>query len=163
MVEGIEISQEDAEKQTVPEDLNSLAVGSYIIPNPFRRRNYGLLLISTAIISELITTFNDWIDVSVGNFLILLIGCFILLIDNTINVNQSEVIQNISKHLTHSIGYYSIALTFQFIKKVKFLKPVWTVIVYDHNNPPTKKTIIEIDASTAELVSEAYTESINNA
>ena len=34
MVEGIEISQEDADKQIVPEDLNSLAVGSYIVPSP---------------------------------------------------------------------------------------------------------------------------------
>ena len=93
----------------------------------------------------------------------ILIGVFILLIDNTINVKQSEVIQRVSKHIPHSIGYYSIALTFEFFKNYKFLKPVWTVIVYNHNNPPTMKTIIEINASTAELVSETYTESITNA
>ena len=163
MVEGIDISQEDADRQIVPEDLNSLAVGSYIIPSPSRRRTYGILLIFTGIVSQIITTFNDWLNVSVGTLLVIFTGVFILFIDNTIKVNQSEVIRNISKHLTHSIGYYSIALTFQFIRNLRFLKPVWTVIIYDHKNPPTKKTIIEIDASTAELVSETYTESITDA
>ena len=163
MAEGINILQEDADKQTVPEDLNSLAVGSYILPNPKRRRTYGLLLIITSIVVNFIISFNDWLNITVGTTLVLLIGVFILLIDNTINVQQSQVIQRVSKHIPHSIGYYSIALTFEFIKNYKFLKPVWTVIVYNHNNPPTMKTIIEINASTAELVSETYTESITNA
>ena len=54
MVEGIEISQEDADKQIVPEDLNSLAVGSYIVPSPKRRKTYGMMLIFTALISQII-------------------------------------------------------------------------------------------------------------
>lgn len=161
MVEGIDISQEDADKQIVPEDLNSLAVGSYIVPNPKRRKTFGVMLIITALISQVITSFYDWLNITVGVILVILIGIFILFIDNTINVKQSNVIENVVKHIPHSIGYYSIALTFQFMKKYLFLKPVWTVIVYDHNNPPTMKTIIEIDASTAELVSETYTESLS--
>ena len=163
MVEGIDISQKDADKQIVPEDLNSLAVGSYIVPSPKRRKTYGLMLIVTALISQVITSFYGWINITVGVVLVILTGIFVLFIDNTINVKQSDVIENVVKHIPHSIGYYSIALTFQFIKQYLFLKPVWTVIVYDHNNPPTMKTIIEIDASTAELVSETYTESITNA
>ena len=163
MVDGIDISKEDADKQVVPEDLNSLAVGSYIVPNPKRRRTFAIMLIITAFVSQIVISLYDWLDITVGVFLVFLIGIFILFIDNTINVEQSNVIENVAKHIPHSTGYYSIALTFQFMKKYRFLKPVWTVIVYDHNNPPTMKTIIEIDASTAELVSEAYTESITNA
>ena len=56
MVDRIEISQEAADKQVIPEDLNSLAVGSYIIPNPQRRKTYGFLLIITALISQFIFT-----------------------------------------------------------------------------------------------------------
>ena len=48
MVEGIGISQEDADKQIVPEDLNSLAVGSYIVPNPKRRKTFGVMLITVS-------------------------------------------------------------------------------------------------------------------
>ena len=163
MVDRIEISQEAADKQVIPEDLNSLAVGSYIIPNPQRRKTYGFLLIITALISQFIFYFNDWLSVTAGAVLVLFTGISILFINNTIEVKQSHVIQIVSSYIPHSIGYYSIALTFEFVKNLFFLKPVWTVIVYDHNNPPTNKTIIEIDASTAELVSEIYTEPIKNA
>ena len=34
MVDGIEIDKKDAEDSLLPEDLNSLAVGSYVVPNP---------------------------------------------------------------------------------------------------------------------------------
>ena len=124
MVEGIDISQEDADKQIVPEDLNSLAVGSYIVPNPKRRKTFGVMLIITALISQVITSFYDWLNITVGVILVILIGIFILFIDNTINVKQSNVIENVVKHIPHSIGYYSIALTFQFMIKYLFLKPV---------------------------------------
>ena len=163
MVEGIDISQEDADKQVVPDDLNSLAVGSYIIPSPKRRRTYAFLLIFTSIITQVLFSLTSWLDVTAGSILVLLAGIFILLIDNSVQVKQSQVIENITQHIPHSIGYYSIALTFKFIKGFRFLKPVWTVIVYDHINPPSKKTIIEIDAGTAVLISDAYTESIKNA
>ena len=36
MAEGININEEDVQKENVPDDLNSLAVGSYVIPNPLR-------------------------------------------------------------------------------------------------------------------------------
>lgn len=163
MVDGIDISREDAQKQVVPDDLNSLAVGSYIIPNPNRRRNYGYLLVFTSIISYFLFNLTDWLSVAYGSLLVFATGVSILFIDNSVKIKQSDVIKNIIKHVPHSIGYYSIALTFAFYKKFRFLKPIWTVIVYDHENPPTEKTIVEIDASNGDLVSETYTESIKNA
>ena len=44
MAEGININEEDVQKQNVPDDLNSLAVGSYVIPDPIRRRRFGHLV-----------------------------------------------------------------------------------------------------------------------
>ena len=75
MIDGIDISKDDAEKQVVPEDLNSLAVGSYIIPNPKRRKfiwfraNCDRSIITNCIqfnwmvvcIIRLITNRNVWI------------------------------------------------------------------------------------------------------
>ena len=163
MVDGIDISREDAEKQIVPDDLNSLAVGSYIIPNPNRRRTYGYLLIFTSISSYVLFDLTNWLSVLYGSLLVFLFGIFVLLIDNAVNIKQSDVISHIMKHVPNSIGYYSIALTFSFFKQIRFLKPIWTVIVYDHENPPKQKTIVEIDAANGDLVSETYTESIKNA
>ena len=58
------------------------------------------------------------------------------------------------------IGYYSIALTFLF-KLKNILTPVWTAIVYSHENPPQFKTIVEINALSGRIVTEPYTENIN--
>ena len=46
MAEGININEEDVQKQNVPDDLNSLDVGSYVIPDPIRRRRFGHLAVS---------------------------------------------------------------------------------------------------------------------
>ena len=44
MAEGININEDDVQKQNVPDDLNSLAVGSYVIPDPSRRIRFGHLV-----------------------------------------------------------------------------------------------------------------------
>jgi len=38
MVDGINISEKVAEKELLPEDLNSLAVGNYTVPVPIKRK-----------------------------------------------------------------------------------------------------------------------------
>ena len=50
MVDGIDINQDDAQKALLPDDLNSLAVGSYIVPNPNKRKYYPLYVLSIVVI-----------------------------------------------------------------------------------------------------------------
>ena len=50
MAEGININEEDVQKENVPDDLNSLAVGSYVIPNPLRRRRFAHLVLLLSLI-----------------------------------------------------------------------------------------------------------------
>jgi len=82
------------------------------------------------------------------------------MVDNKFKIQQQEVIERITNNIDHSIGYYSIALTFLF-KFSNILTPVWTVIVYSHENPPEFKTIVEINALSGKIVTEPYTENIN--
>ena len=163
MKEGINIELDAAEKQMVPDDLNSLAVGSYKIPNPIIRSRYFYIFLFLAIISVLITKINTWINLYPAAVLLLLLSFFIKLIENKQIVEQKDIIEIISKSLTHSVGYYSIALTFNFNLSFKLLNPIWTVIIYDHNNPPKRKSIIEFDAFTKQIVSDIYTEDIVDA
>ena len=46
MVDGIEIDKEVADETFLPDDLNSLAVGSYVVPDPRKRSQYPYFLIS---------------------------------------------------------------------------------------------------------------------
>ena len=128
MKDGINIELDAAEKQMVPDDLNSLAVGSYNIPNPIIRNRYFYIFIFLAIISVLITNINNWINLYPAAVLLLLLSIFIKLIENKQIVEQKDIIEVISKRLPHSVGYYSIALTFNFNLSFKLLKDRKSVV-----------------------------------
>ena len=163
MKDGINIDNESAEKQMVPDDLNSLAVGSYRIPNPLVRNRYFYIFLFLSLLSFLLTTFNNWINLYPASFLLILFSIFIKFIENNNIIDQSEIIEYVSDQIPHSIGYYSIALTFDFNFNIRLLNPIWTVIIYDHNNPPKQKSIIEVDAYSKEIISDVYTEDVIDA
>ena len=160
MVDGIEIDKDIAEETLLPDDLNSLAVGSYVVPDPTKRRQYPyvvLVVIFLTLLTSSIVNFVSFIPV----FIILsFIATLLFFVDNKFKIQQQEVIEKITDNIEHSIGYYSIALTFQFTIR-QILTPVWTVIVYSHENPPVNKTIIEISAFSGKVITAPYTEKLN--
>ena len=97
MAEGININEEDVQKQNVPDDLNSLAVGSYVIPDPIRRRRFGHLVSVIAFLNLLLNYFIDWINFATTSLILFLVAIFIYLIDNRISLNQNSIIE----HLLH--------------------------------------------------------------
>ena len=163
MAEGININEKDVQKENVPDDLNSLAVGSYVIPNPHRRRRFAHLVLLSSIIALALNFTLELGNLLPSSIILGITSIFIYAIDNKITLNQHEILEFLTDKINHSIGYYSIALTFQFKFKLRFLNPVWTVIVYDHRNPPTLKTIVEIDAFNLVLIGDIYTEEIIDA
>ena len=163
MAEGININEKDVQKENVPDDLNSLAVGSYVIPNPLRRRRFAHLVLLSSIIALALNFTLELGNLLPSSIILGITSIFIYAIDNKITLNQHEILEFLTDKINHSIGYYSIALTFQFKFKLRFLNPVWTVIVYDHRNPPTLKTIVEIDAFNLVLIGDIYTEEIIDA
>ena len=163
MAEGININEEDVQKENVPDDLNSLAVGSYVIPNPLRRRRFAHLVLLSSLIALALNFFLELGNLIPSSIILGITSIFIYAIDNKITLNQHEILEFLADNINHSIGYYSIALTFQFKFNLRLLNPVWTVIVYDHKNPPSLKTILEIDALNLVLIGDIYTEEIIDA
>ena len=160
MVDGIEIDKDIAEDTLLPDDLNSLAVGSYVVPDPRKRQQYPYIVLSVVLISFIASLMAGFVDF-VPVLIILSFTAFLLFfVDNKFKIQQQEVIEKITNNIDHSIGYYSIALTFQLTFK-NLLTPVWTVIVYSHENPPLNKTIIEISAFSGRVITDPYTENIN--
>ena len=163
MADGININKEDVQKENVPDDLNSLAVGSYVIPNPLRRRRFAQLVLLSSLIALTFNFFLELGNLIPSSIILGITSIFIYAIDNKISLNQNEILEFLTDKINHSIGYYSIALTFQFKFKLRLLNPVWTVIVYDHKYPPSLKTILEIDAFNLVLIGDIYTEEIIDA
>jgi hypothetical protein len=160
MVDGIEIDKDVAEETLLPDDLNSLAVGSYVVPDPRKRSQYPYFVFAVLVITYLTSLVIDFVTFTPTFIILLFVVILLFLIDNKFKIQQQEVIEKITDSIEHSIGYYSIALTFLFSIR-NILTPVWTVIVYSHENPPQFKTIVEINALSGKIITEPYTENIN--
>ncbi len=88
MVDGIEIDKKDAEDSLLPEDLNSLAVGSYVVPNPSRRKYYPvyiLLVCCLFLVASLFLTFIDFIPTLI---ILVLLAALLLFLNNKFKINQ---------------------------------------------------------------------------
>ena len=160
MVDGIEIDKDIAEETLLPDDLNSLAVGSYVVPDPRKRKQYPYVVLGVVVLTFITSLIIDFISFVPVIIILSIIALLLFLVNNKFKIQQQEVIERITNNIDHSIGYYSIALTFQFTFK-NILTPVWTVIVYSHENPPLNKTIIEINAFSGKVITEPYTENLN--
>ena len=160
MVDGIEIDKDIAEETLLPDDLNSLAVGSYVVPDPRKRSQYPYVVLRVVLISFITSLIIDFVSFVPVIIILSIVALLLFLVNNKFKIQQQEVIERITNNIDHSIGYYSIALTFQFTFK-NILTPVWTVIVYSHENPPLNKTIIEINAFSGKVITEPYTENLN--
>ena len=160
MVDGIEIDKDIAEETLLPDDLNSLAVGSYVVPDPRKRSQYPYVVLGVVLLSFITSLIIDFVSFVPVIIILSIVALLLFLVNNKFKIQQQEVIERITNNIDHSIGYYSIALTFQFTLK-NILTPVWTVIVYSHENPPLNKTIIEINAFSGKIITEPYTENLN--
>ena len=160
MVDGIEIDKDIAEETLLPDDLNSLAVGSYVVPDPRKRKQYPYVVLGVVLLSLITSLIIEFVSFVPVIIILSSIALLLFLVNNKFQIQQQEVIEKITNNIDHSIGYYSIALTFQFTFK-NILTPVWTVIVYSHENPPLNKTIIEINAFSGKVITEPYTENLN--
>ena len=160
MVDGIEIDKDIAEETLLPDDLNSLAVGSYVVPDPRKRSQYPYVVLGVVLLSFITSLIIDFVSFVPVIIILCIVALLLFLVNNKFKIQQQEVIERITDNIDHSIGYYSIALTFQFTF-MNILTPVWTVIVYSHENPPLNKTIIEINAFSGKVITEPYTENLN--
>jgi len=160
MIDGIEIDNDVAEETLLPDDLNSLAVGSYVVPDPSKRKQYPYVVLGVVLLIYITSLMIDFVSFVPVIIILSIVSLLLFVVNNEFKIRQQEVIEKISNNIVHSIGYYSIALTFQFTLK-QILTPVWTVIVYSHENPPSNKTIIEISAFSGRVITEPYTEKLN--
>jgi len=160
MIDGIEIDKDVAEETLLPDDLNSLAVGSYVVPDPSKRKQYPYVVLGVVLLIYITSLMIDFVSFVPVIIILSIVSLLLFVVNNEFKIRQQEVIEKILNNIDHSIGYYSIALTFQFTLK-QILTPVWTVIVYSHENPPSNKTIIEISAFSGRVITEPYTEKLN--
>lgn len=153
-MDGIEIPRDVAEKEQVPEDLDSSTVGPYRFPDPRRRRTAAIAYLVLALVVAVAfpNSAGRWVAVALS----IALAAWHWLAAWPRKVEPGEALARAAVDAPFPIGHASAALTFHGCRS----RPLWHVVVYDSGEPPASRALIVVDAVTGERVGEPYVEEI---
>ena len=96
MVDGIEIDKDIAEETLLPDDLNSLAVGSYVVPDPRKRKQYPYVVLGVVVLSLITSLIIDFVSFILVIIILSIIALLLFLVNNKFKILQQEVIERIT-------------------------------------------------------------------
>ena len=151
---SIHIPQDLADSEDVPDDLDSAALGPYEFPSPKRRRlSAWVYLAGGAIAAAGAATglpAGMWMIAAV--FMIL--ATWHWLTAWPLAVSDSEALEKAARAVTFPVGHSSGAVRFEGWRS----RPIWNVLLYSADDPPSKRGLVLIDAVTGEARGEPYEE-----
>ncbi len=137
----------------LPDDLKveSAYVGPYQFPDVRRRRLAALLY---AIVAAL----GIWAGVSASNdvlvaggVVVALIALYHLITAYPLAVDQTEALATASRAVGFPVGHASAQVTWRGLLS----RPMWRVLVYSADDPPSLRGIVELDAVDARVLYES--------
>ncbi|GBE24650.1 MAG TPA: hypothetical protein ENG98_03685 [Actinobacteria bacterium] len=152
---GIEIDPDVAQAAALPEDLNANVVGVYTVPNTDRRKWAGLVYLAAAAGVALAITqglpTGMWLIVG----LFVAIGVHHIASGWDLKVRETEALDLANKVVGFGVGHASAQLTFQGFRA----RPIWNVLVFSADEPPTRRALVRINALSGEVI-EQYAEPV---
>lgn len=152
----IEIPRELADAQQVPEDLDSSIVGPYMFPTPRRRRTAGVVYAvagAVALIGAL-AGLPAGMYVVAGAFFVLAGYQVWTAID--VRVDEQQAFGIAGRSVEFAVGHASGAIRFEGVRSY----PVWNILLYDAEDPPASRALVQIDAVSGALRREVYVEAV---
>lgn len=138
----------------LPEDLDVTAyVGPYIFPNITRRRIAGALYIAVAIacVIGFLATSNSG---ALAAALVLgAIAGYHFLAGWNLDVDQTEALVVATRTVGFPVGHASAQLAWRGLRS----RPVWRILLYSADEPPSMRGLVELDAVDGHVMGE-YTE-----
>ena len=152
--EGIVIPEDLARVESVPDDLDSGAVGPYRFPDPRRRQWAGLVYLAMAVILAglALSTPGLWITVA----LLVVMGVYHWWAAWPLSLDQAGALRVAAGAVPFGVGHASVAVSFTGIRS----RPRWQVIVYSPESPPRRRALVEIDGVGGGLCSDVYIEEL---
>jgi hypothetical protein len=152
----IEIPQEVAEAAEVPDDLQSLVLEPYAVPNTNQRRRAGWVYVVAAAIVVLGIVLGlpsgMWLVVA----LFLVVAGFHRLAGWDLKVMDGPALEIANRHAEFPAGHASAALNFQGWRA----RPIWNVLMFSADDPPTQRGLVRVDGITGEVIG-SYVEDID--
>lgn len=139
----------------MPDDLQSLVLEPYAVPNTDRRRGAGLVYVAAAVI----TAVGIVLGLPVGMWLV--VGLFGAIAAHhwlggwDLKVMDGEALEIANREAEFPAGHASAALNFEGWRA----RPVWNVLMFSADDPPTQRGLVRVDGLSGEVVG-SYVEDV---
>lgn len=152
---GIEIPSEIADAAAMPDDLNANVFGPYAVPDPERRKRAALVYVASAAVVAVAIAAGLPTGMWVLAAGLLAIAAFNWVAGWRLQVREGEALEAANRAIGFPVGHASANLGFQGVRA----KPIWNVLVFSAEEPPTKRGLVRVDAISGDVV-EHYSEEI---
>ena len=151
----IEIPQDVADAADVPDDLQSLVLEPYAVPNTDRRRRAGLIYI----VGGLIVAAGIAAGLPAGMWLMVgflgLIAAYHYAAGFHLEVMDGEALEIANREAEFPAGHASAALNFEGWRA----RPIWNVLMFSADDPPTQRGLVRVDGLDGSVVG-SYVEDV---
>lgn len=151
----IEIPAEVAHREAVPEDLDAAQRQPYAIPSTRRRRTAGWLHLASAALVVVLVVTGGSPGLLVGAGILVVLGVWCLVSAWRIAVLDPAALDIAGREVSFAVGHASAAVSFDGWRA----RPVWNVLVFSGDEPPTRRALVRVDAVDGHVV-EKYEEAL---
>jgi hypothetical protein len=148
----IEIPEEVARAEAVPDDLDSSLVGPYTFPTLVRRRRGAIVLAAGAAAAgagAMVLARGLVITAAA----LALLAAWHLASAWPLRIDDGDALDTANRETEFAVGHASGAVGFDGVRA----RPVWNVLVFSADEPPSRRGLVRIDAVDGSVV-ETYVE-----
>jgi hypothetical protein len=148
---------EGARREAAPDDRDAAQHEPYAIPSTRRRRTAGgIHLGAAALVGGLVATGADR-GLLVAAAILVILGVWCLLAAWPIAVLDPAALERAGREVSFTVGHASAAVSFDGWRA----RPVWNVLVFSGDDPPTRRALVRVDAVDGHVV-EKYEEALSS-
>jgi hypothetical protein len=149
----IEISGEVARAVDLPRDLDSTQRAPYAIPSTRRRRNAAVVYAVAAALAAVAAFSHAGMIFAAA--LLALVALWHMVSAWNIGVLDPQALEVANREVPMAVGHASAAVGFDGWRA----RPVWNVLVFSADDPPTERGLVRVDAVEGTVVG-TYVEKI---
>ena len=144
----IEIPEEVARSERVPEDLDSAQGDPYTIPSTRRRRTAALVYAAGAVAVGIAVALGSPAGLLILAGLLALLAAWHLVSAWPIEVLDPAALDTANREVPFAVGHASAAVGFDGWRA----RPVWNVLVFSADDPPSQRGLVRVDAEDGHVV-----------
>ena len=152
---NVEIPRQVADSEGVPDDLDSTVVGPYTVPSPRRRRlaarPYALGAVAAAV-GAVVGLPTGMGGVAGGLAAVAFVHWASAW---ELEVEDQEALETANRAVPFAVGHASAQVGFEGWRA----RPVWNVLVFSADDPPTQRGLVRVDGVNGDVVG-SYSEQV---